>query len=435
MEHGSEAKGGGDLPGAEEVSADILEERAGEYTRLLTEVAADEHGILRASAHFDQMRPLRDGDLPVQNIQREGSTPAGFFAYEDAGMTTGAFLSSQSLRFAVTGGTEARAHADRTFAAVRHIYALGRGKREGFFPKPYNGRVSDQVSRDQYIFTVNGLAAYCRIADEAKAREAEDMITRMAAYWVDIKYTDSYFGLPASNHLNDFMGALFLGLIHPAARIGKDPRLAAEYERLLTEERLGDRMKETLRERFRRGKTYDGGTYFRQSENAIMMKSMAVDTLWEGDPDNRPLWREALETFRDDELTIALDEERRLTYWVVGYDPATDQTFFTEPGVIPELENPLNLAQLTWGGLRKTAGSAQVAYAAAVIGHRLEDASCIELARTILEAMDLPAFRGVTVPAPEHYVPGDAWHARLLHTGYLAYWLWAYWLGKSREIW
>jgi len=65
-------------------------------------------------------------------------------------------------------------------------------------------------------------------------------------------------------------------------------------------------------------------------------------------------------------------------------------------------------------------GSEQVANAAAVIGHRLEDTSCIKPARSILESMDMPAFRGVSVPDPEHFLPGDAWHADLLQTCYMA---------------
>ena len=397
--------------------------------------AADEQGIVRASIHFDEMRPLRDGDLPEQSLQREGGTAAGFQAYEDAGMTTGAFLVSQCLRYGVTGEAEARAHAGRTFDAIRHVYEMGRREREGFFPKPYDGRISDQVSRDQYLFILNGLHAYLVIAPETDQTVIRRMINRMAEYWVDIDYTTRYFGLPPSSHLDDYMGALFLGLIHPASKSSEAPRLAAEYERLLHEKRLGERMKETLRDRFRRGETHDGGMYFRQNENAIMMKSMAVDALWDGDEDRRALWREALEAFRDDDLTIALDDEHRLTYAVVGYDAKKDETYLTDPGVIPELENPLNLPQLTWGGRRKTPGSAQVAYAAAVIGRRLEDPQCVELARHILENMDTEAFRAVTAPAPEHRVPGNEWEVHELQTCYLAYWLWTYWLGRAWTLW
>lgn len=412
-----------------------LADRAAVYTRLLAEVAADEKGIVRTSIHFDELRPLRDGDLPALPLQREGGTAVEFHSYEDAGMTTGAFLVSQCLRYEVTGEPEARAHADRAFGAIRHIYEMGSREREGFFPKPYGGKISEQVSRDQYLFVMNGLTAYQAIAPESDQALIRRMLVRMADYWIDIDYTTSYFGLPPSNHLHDYMGALFLGVIHPAAKAGEELRLATEYERLLNQERLGIRMKETLRNRFRSGELYDGGTYFRQNENPIMMKSMAVDALWDGDPTNRPLWRDALETFRDDDLAVALDEESRLTYGVVGYDATRDDTYLTDPGVLPDLENPLHLPQLTWGGLRKTPGSTQVAYAATVIGHRLEDPRIVDLARNILENMDTAAFRAVTVPGNEHLVPGNEWEVHDLKTCYLAYWLWAYWLGKARALW
>ena len=412
-----------------------MTERASQFTSILTEVAADEEHIIRTVIHFDEMRPLEDDDLPQSLWWREGCSPSGFYCYEDAGMTTGSFLASQSLRYLVTGKEEAKHNADNAFRGVCFIYELGKEKVEGYFPKPYGKKISDQISRDQYLYVLNGLANYHRIVDEKTQRQIQRMMAKMADYWISINYTDSYFGLPASSNLRDFMGPLFLGIMRIPYTYTGDKKYLREYERLFAEERLGARMPETLRGLFLRGEKYDGATYFRQQENPVMMKTMAIDHLWPVDSEHGDLWRQALQAFRDDVLTISLERNSGLNYNVVGFDVKRNSTFMTEPGVIKELENPLNLPFLTWGGLRKTAGSAQIAYAAAVIGDRLGDRETIKTAADILGKMDLSKFRGFTVPDKSHLPPGYDWEIKMLHSCYLSYWLWAYWLGRARKLW
>jgi len=413
-----------------------LTARAAELTGLITEVAVDEHHLVRTAIHADGLRPLVEDDVPPCPYQRPNTSAVGTVTYEDAGMATGAFLSSQCIRFRLTGDAEASENARRAFEGLRFIYELGREDREaGYFPKPYDARSSDQISRDQYLFAMTGLGNYHGLADTQTRTAIEQMLDTMADYWIDLEYTHSYFGLPPSSHLADYMGALFLGLIRlPYAFTGAD-RFLREYTRLFEEEGLGPRMRETLRARFLAGETYDGATYFRQNENPIMMKCMAIDHLWDADPGQQDVWRDALEAFWHDDLFIALDETDGMTYCVVGFDAERNATFLTEPGVIPGLTNPLNLPQLTWGGRRKRVGSAQTAYAATVIASRLGATPCAQKARLILEKLTRESFRGLTVPDERHIPPGDAWEQSILQTGYMSFWLWAYWLGRERGLW
>ncbi len=415
--------------------SETLEQRAEQFTLLLTDIAADQHHIVRTGIHMDELRPLRDTDFPEDLYHLTDATPTGFYCYEDAGMTTGGFLAAQSIRYQVTGQAEAMASANRTFEGLRFIYNLGKPKQEGFFPKPYGLRMSNEISRDQYIFVLAGLAAYHRIASAKRRVEIQHMAEKMAEYWIGIDYCYSYFNIPSTNHLKDYMGPLVLGLIGIAGLICGSDRIVRERNRLFKQENLGIRMSETLREQFRQGQTYDGGMYFRQSENAMMMKSMAVDHLWNADPGHYELWRRALQKFWDDDVLIQLDRGDGMNYWFIGYDPEKDHTFLTEPGVMPELENPLNLPFLTWGGRRKHAGSVQVAYAATVIAHRLGLAEAGEVAADILWKMDQTKFRALTVPEANHLPPGCEWEQSVLHTCYMAYWLWSYWLGRQRQLW
>lgn len=412
-----------------------LDSRAAAFARTIADVAMDESGVVRGVIHFDEQRPLRPGDVPADALALGQGDPIGFQEYEDAAMATGEFLAAQSLRFRVTGDAAAKELADRAFAGLRWIYELGRTRAEGFFPKPYGRRISDQISRDQYLFAMAGMAEYHAVAATAARREIERMMAAMAGYWIGIRYTHSYFGLPAGSHLDDFMGSLFLGIIGMAHRFSGEMQLGAEYERLLAEERLGDRMQETLRSMFRAGETYDGGTYFRQHENPVMMKTIALDYLWDADSDRRGLWEAALKRFWQDDMLVMLDRTDGMNYWFVGFDPAQDRTYLTDPRPMPDLENPLNLSQLTWGGRRKSAGSAKTAYSAVVAADRLGLDDAAATARDILEKMDFAKFRGLTAPGPEHIPPGLEWETDILHTGYLSCWQWAYWLGRMRGLW
>lgn len=414
------------------VRADNLRARAERFDALLREHATDARGIMHAAIHFDPIRPLQPGDIDSPVPMLHGLAPEDLYGYEDAGMVTGAYLAAQSIRFRVTADPDALRAADAAFAAIRAIYQLGAAKRPGFFPKPYGGKTSDQLSRDQYLFAMTGLTEYLTVAADANRSMATDMLVQMARYWIDIKYTTRYFNLPPSCHLDDFMGSLYLGIMAAAVKASGDSGLQHEYERLRDEVRLGARMRETHAAMFRAGRTYDGAMYYRQSENPVMMKAMAIDLMWDHDPEHREVWREALRTFWEDDLLVPLDRESGLNYFLLRYDADADRAFLTEPGVIEELENPLNLSFLTWGGLRQHAGSTQTAYAAAVIADRLGMPEAKDIAELVLDRLTLEKFRGLTVPDATHIPPGHGFELDLLGSGYVAYWLWTYWVLRER---
>ncbi len=304
---------------------------------------------------------------------------------------------------------------------------------EGYFPKPYDRKISEQISRDQYEFVLAGLADYHGIADENTKKEIGRMMSKMVEYWMGIKYVDDYFG-QTIDMLADHMGSLFLGVVRYPYTFTGDTKFLDEYNRLFHEKKLGPRMPETLRAKFLRGETYDGATYFRVPEHAMMMKIMAVDHLWDNDPEHRELWKQSLQAFWDDDLLVCLDKEDGLVYWIVGFDPEKNETFLTEPGVIKELENPCEDPIVNRGGRLQTPVSAEIAYSAAVIGDRLAMPEAVDIAKLILEKMTLEKFRGHTVPDESHLPPGQVWKD-FLWTEMMVYWLWTYWLGRHRKLW
>jgi len=413
--------------------------KAEHYGQIVNDFAIDDKGIVQSVIRFDPLGGLTDADIPEPARLIPGLSPSALHAYEDAGMTTGAWLAAQSLRFQATQDPDAKRQADAAFVAICHMLDLGEKHGEpsepGLFPKPYGGKTSSHVSRDQYLYAMTGLTTYRPVADTTTQRQIDAMIARMARYWVDRDYTTAYFKLPAASHLHDFMGGLFLGIVGRGAFLSEDAILKKEYDRLCNDLNFDARIAETLRSQFRAGRTYDGAMYFRQHENPVVMKTMAIDYLWETDPTRRNHWQIALKAFRDDELFICLDQETGRNYFIMGYDHLQDSIHITEPGLIEELENPLGLPSLTWGGRRQTAGSTQTAFSATVIADRLNDTDCRDQAFTILQSLELSDFRGLSLTCEADLPPGMAWQLNALPSCYLVYWQWAYWLGRVRELW
>ena len=418
-------------------NAELLS-RSEEFEAIVMNTAMDSDSIVRSEIHFEELRPLVDTDIPSDAFCHKDSSLAGFYSYEDAGISTGMFLASQSLRYKVTGDALALDNAQRAFEGIKFVYNLGKEKTEGFFPKPYDKKFSHQISRDQYLFVMTGMKEFHSITDTHTQKEIEKMMGKMARYWCEIQYSPTYFSMPATSHLYDFMGSLFLGIIRMGYEFTKDPFLLDEYQRLLTDESLGERMQETLRSQFLQGKKYDGGMYFRQHEHSLTMKTVAIDYLWDYDPKHQLLWSQALKAFWEDDLRVGFDPEDGLSYFIIRFDQEHNSTSPVNSGIIPELEAPLNISSLNWGGHHKTAISSQLAYCAVIIADRLQDnsaASAASIAKSILEKLDLEKFRGYTVPDDSHIPPGELYKKNILSLNFLNAWLWTYWTGREKKFW
>jgi len=416
-------------------SSDGMKQRSEDFLRVLTDVAMDDDHMVQSVIHLTEMRKIRNDDLACSSWYYRVASPAGFYAYEDSGMTTAGLLAAESLRYQVTHNPDAKTNADKAFQGIVHIYHLGKQRTEGYFPKPYDKKISDQISRDQYIFVMRSLEYYYAIADEVVRKQICRMVGKMAEYWMSINYSDSYFGLPVSSHLTDLAGSLFLGIIRMAYRYTGDEKFKKEYDRLFKEERLGERMPETLKAQFLRGEPYDGAMYFRQSEQDIMMKTLALDHLWDADIQNRPQWRKALQAFYNEDLQVQYNPESGLSYFITGLDPKTGKTFLTEPKIIEELTDPLDLQWIRFGGLRQTPGSVQIAFNAVIIGDRLEMKPAINLAGSILEKISLDKFKYFTVPDSSHIPPNQMYAQHFAYASFFAIWLWTYWLGRLKKFW
>lgn len=417
------------------IKEECLIERAEEFESVIYDHACDAFGIVRINLLKDSLQPLCETNFQESlDLCPEGVTPSEFIPYEDAGMATGAMLAAASLRSRTTGEARAGEKATRMFAAIRAIYQLGETQEEGYFPKPYGGQISRHFSRDQYLFALLGLREYAPIATVEEVKEIRKMVAMMTRFWMKRHYRVGYFNLPPSNQLEDYMGPLFLGIVAIACELVGEDDFFGEYLQLAVEKGLAKRSAETLFSLYRSGVRYDGGTYLRQNEHSIMMKAITLDCLWGFDKPRLPVWKTALHRFWKDDIPVGVDLNDGLLYHILRYDSATDSTHLTMPGHVPDLENPLDFGELTWGGLRKRAGSVQSAHSAFVVASRLGIRDAAVFGSTILSRLTLSSFTGIHVPDESHIPPGKEWEPRLIRTGYVAMWLWAYWTARARGV-
>ena len=413
----------------------IMRQRAEEFSSLIEEKAMDEEHLVRIVLNFDDLTPTDEKTGIPSDLQKH--IPGHLlFPYEDAGMATGAYLAATSLHFRLEESPDALRRAKKAFHAICHIYELGkRGCCEGFFPKPYGGKFSTHTSRDQYLFAMSGLFEYYQIASKSEQEKIRHMLAKMAEHWRTINYSLSYFSLKKQCQLCDYIAPMFLGIACLPSRLEHSPECTKETERLIFSEKLGEKAVDTLTARFRRGETYDGACYFRQNENPLMMKSLAMEHLWNAMPAHRDLCRVTLENLVSDELFLELSTQDGLNYYIMRYNPDADSLELTPPGRIPELTNPLNLSFMTWGGDRRRAGSTQSVFAAIIAASYLNDPELARKAEHVLWQLTLEKFRGIFCSSPEHIPPGYEYMERVLYCNYICYWLWDYYLGKSRKLW
>lgn len=236
----------------------------------------------------------------------EGYTQAEFWAYENCGMTTGAYM----MALLVEPTPEHLILARRCFNALKWIYETGKHWEEGFFPKVYGKRFSRQTSTDQVLYAASALHRYYPYASKSEKADIAQMIPAMLRFWVNRRYILTYY------NQKDMQWPLerFPALLALAQQYSDDPVFHSEYMRLveLTEIPACDLLyckragTEPLSEYEKEHNAYLIGQY----ADRFTMQSMNELLLLEFDPDN-PLcghWENVLKSMWEDaKCTLAPD--------------------------------------------------------------------------------------------------------------------------------
>ncbi len=359
-----------------------------------------------------------------------GADPAGMYSYENCGMTTGAYLQALVCRYEAEGDPAALERARRGYHALRHVYDLGRQLEEGFFPKIYGGRFTQQTSTDQVLYAVQALDRFSAVASEAERREIARMIGCMIGFWVKRKYRFGYYHIPDMEWpLARFPSLLLLAHKHT----GEAP-FWAEYERLLAEG-VNRHPGESRLRRKRSGevppsefeKEQQAWVLF-STADAVTMDIMELEYLLRHDSGNEwaDCWRRSVATMWAEGAASLAPDGRVYVQCLV--DMRTG-----EPRPLPP-RSPGSCAHMAYFSGAKSGWSSMIARAGVQAAPHLDaPAPALAAARRILEALDLQDLS--YVDEPERFEPRHRFKTRFLSGDAMANWLWAYWLGRRAGAW
>ncbi len=175
-------------------------EKMQEFEAYLEAHFLDENGVVYSQIDGEKERPLTkeffrrhpDAERFWHGVK---ISPAGFWMYENCGMTTGSRLAGLCSRMRTPGGDspQVRELAHRAFHGIRHIYEVGQEFDRGFFPKIWGNRLSRQTSTDQYLYAIYAMHDYSPFADAEELAMIREMIPAMVDFWYRRKYVFDYY--------------------------------------------------------------------------------------------------------------------------------------------------------------------------------------------------------------------------------------------------
>lgn len=420
------------------MSPQLLSDRAREIEAWVEGRFVDPSGIFYTYIDTQHEAPLTDaffgpGQDAMQLPGTENYTPAEWHNYENCGMTTGAYMQGLLYRYAVDGDPQALGRARRGFGALKYIYDLGKQLEEGFFPKVYGNRFSEQTSTDQVLYAMLALDHFHRYATDAEKVEASHMIAQMIRFWVKRGYRYQYFWHKDMLWpLGRFPSLLLMGYKHSGDELFKK-----EYDRLLAEG-VNDGPNESRLAPKLSGEvppmdyeTRHQAWLISDLEASISMDTMQLCYLVQNDPDNTwaPTWKESINKVWD-ECKLSLVPDGTMYHHVL-VDMKTGEPRRTEPEAFRESQGPGD-----WLGHRLTLGdrrgdSTFMARSAIQAQPHVPDDARIDTARMILRSLGNKDL--LTHYDPDRFPP-ELQHRTKMYSGdAVANWHWAYWQGRAQN--
>lgn len=374
------------------------------------------------------------GQTPIHLPGTEAHTPAEWHNYENCGMTTAAYMQGLLFRYAVEKDPAALARARRCFEALKYVYDMGKQLEEGFFPKIYGNRFSEQTSTDQVLYVMLALDHFHQYASQSEKPLIDRMIANLIRFWMKRQYRYKYFW-----H-QDMLWPLgrFTSLLLMAYRHGGGEEFKTEYDRLLAmgvndaplEARLAPKLRgerEPLPYEIKHNAWLIG-----ELQGAVSMEIMELDYMLRNDPSNKQagVWKQSIKQIWD-EGTLALAPDGTM-YVHVLVDMKTGKPRRPDPERFRESNGPDD-----WIGFQYVTGgrggdSPFVGRSAVQADVHLHDPEIRNVARLIIASLDKEMLK--TYHDPDRYLP-ELRHRTELYSGDgVANWLWAYWQGRVQGI-
>ncbi len=419
--------------------AGALKQRARELEDWVEGHFLDSRGIVYTYLDGKTEGPLTDatfppGQVPIHLPGTENFATAEWHNYENCGMTTSAYMLAMLFKNAVKPDATAMARVRRCFDCLKYMYDMGKQLEEGFFPKIYGNRFSEQTSTDQVLYVMLALDEFHRVASEAEKPLIDRMIVNLIGFWMKRGYRYKYFWHQDMLWpLGRFTPLLLMGYKH-----GGGEQFKKEYVRLLAEGVNNAPVERQLARKISGewpAVPYEikhNAWLLGELEGAVSMDTMELDYLLRNDPQNTwaPRWKQSIKEIWDEgALTLAPDGTN---YVHVLVDMKTGKPRRPEPEFFRDSHGPTD-----WIGFRYVTGgrsgdTAFFARSAVQADQHLHDAEMRRIARFIIHSLDKEKLH--SYHDPERYLP-ELRHRTELYSGDgVTNWLWAYWQGRVQGI-
>ena len=398
----------------------------------------DPNGVVYTSLDKSSGTPLANAFFKPEDesLVVPGCTAAEFWNYENCGMTTGAYLQAMVCRYEAEHNPAVLQQARRSYLALKHVYDMGKQLEEGFFPKIYGARFSNQTSTDQVLYAVLALDRFIPYAEAQERLDIARMIRYMIQFWVKRHYHYSYFNLP------DMLWPLarFPSLLLLAYNHSGDPLFKVEYDRLLAEGVSRHPGEEQLRPK-QNGEIKPIDYEIQQHAwlignmaDCVTMDVMELDYLLRNDAINTwaATWRQsARQMWKEAQLTLASDG-KVFVNMLVDMDTGIART--PEPVYFEKANSFAGQTYSCYRSGAKSGWSSMIARAGVQAARHLpERPEIVGEAQRILEALDLCDL--TYLDQPERLLPRHRFRTRFLSGDAMSNWLWAYWQGKISGFW
>ena len=400
----------------------------------------DHHGIAYTYLDTETEQPLTDAFFQPEDapICHPGVTPAGWHRYENCSLTTAAYMMGLLYRYTVEKDPVALDRARKCYRALKHIYEAGKQLEEGFLPKLYDDKFSEETSTDQVLYVMYALDFFHQFATAPEKAEVDQMMTHIVNFWVKRNYCYTYFWMKDMPWpMNRFPTLLLMAYNHSG-----DPIFKKEYDRILATGVTHEAVEARL---FLKRKPEYEPIPFEKKMNAyllgeldgsVSMGIMEMCYLLKHDPQNTwaPNWRLSIQQ-QSDEANLVLAPDGTM-YVHVLVDMETGVSRRMEPGFFREEENEGH-SMGDWVGFRYASGSRScdstfIARALVQAHVHMHDAEMDAAARNVFQSLDIKGMRSYY--DPERYLPELRHRTRLYSGDGTASWLWGYWQGRADQV-
>lgn len=400
----------------------------------------DHHGIVYTYIDTENEKPLTDSffgpnDAPICH---PGVTPATWHRYENCSMATAAYMMGLLYRHAVEGDPIALDRARKAYHALTHIYEVGKTLEEGFLPKIYHDKFSEQTSTDQVLYVMYAFDLFHQFATASEKAEIDRMMVHIVHFWVKRNYCYTYFWMKDMPWpMNRFPTLLLMAYNHSG-----DPIFKKEYDRILatgvTHEAVEARYLQKLKPDYvptpfeKKMNAY----IINELEGSVSMGTMEMCYLLKHDPENSwvPNWKLSIQQQFDEAKLVLAPDGTMYVHVLVDFDTGVSRQM--EPGFFDESKETGD-GMGDWVGWRYAAGcrsgdSVFIARALVQAHIHMHDEEMDAVARHILQSIDLKGLRAYY--DPERFLPELRHRTRLYSGDGAANWLWGYWQGRADNV-